>query len=79
MPTTESSLPLQFRQKAQLEPGMIVDLLFQGEDGGIVLVQSKNTCTICGRQSENMIQMPNGRLVCPECKQDIVKRNCNER
>lgn len=66
-------LPLQFRQKAQLEPGMTVDLLFRGEDGGIVLVQAKNTCTICGRQSENMIQMPNGRLVCPKCRQQLCE------
>ncbi len=52
---------------------MTVDLLFQGENSGIVLVQAKNTCIICGRQSENMIHMSNGRQVCPECRQELCE------
>lgn len=65
-------LPLQLRQKAQLESGMTVELLFPG-DGSILLVQALNTCIICGKESENMVRMPNGRLVCPECRLTICK------
>ncbi|MEA4993913.1 MAG: AbrB/MazE/SpoVT family DNA-binding domain-containing protein [Oscillibacter sp.] len=60
-------LPLQFRQKAGLIAGDTVDVLFR-EDGGILLVKATNICALCGEQTEDMLEMPNGRLVCPRCR-----------
>lgn len=58
-------LPLQLRQKAGLTE--TVELLFR-EDGSVLLVNAKSICVLCGEQAENMIEMPNGRLVCPRCR-----------
>lgn len=66
-------LPNQLRQKADLVNGDTVDVLFR-DDGSIMLIKSKNTCTLCGEQSDNMVEMPNGRLVCPRCRR-ILCRN----
>ncbi|MET0017984.1 AbrB/MazE/SpoVT family DNA-binding domain-containing protein [Oscillibacter sp.] len=66
-------LPLQLRQKARLESGDTVDLLFRDEDGGILLVAARDVCTLCGSQSDDMIRMPNGRLVCPRCRRILCK------
>ena len=66
-------LPQQMRQKAELEIGDTVDVLFRGD--GFLLVKSKNTCTLCGEQSADMLEMPNGRLVCPRCRRILCSND----
>lgn len=59
--------PAQYLQKAGLKVGDAVDLLCRA-DSAIVIVPAKDTCTLCGRPSEHMVEMPNGRLVCEKCR-----------
>lgn len=65
-------LPLQFRQKAGLSTGDTVDVLFR-EDGSILLVKAKNICILCGEEAEGMLELPNGRLVCPQCRRRLCE------
>ena len=68
-------LPSQMRQKADMTNSDTVDDLFRDEDHSIMLVKSNNTCVFCGEQSEDMIEMPNGRLVCPRCRRILCSND----
>jgi len=64
-------LPVQFREKVNLKPGDMVDLVFRA-DGAILLVPAIDTCALCGKPSEDMTVMENGRKVCRDC----IKKLC---
>lgn len=65
-------LPVQFREKVNLKPGDMVDLVFRG-DGAVLLVPAIDTCTLCGKPSKDMTVMENGRKVCRDC----IKKLCS--
>ena len=65
-------LPVQFREKVNLKPGDMVDLVFRDNDGAVLLVPANDTCALCGQPSKDMVTMENGRKVCRDC----IKKLC---
>lgn len=65
-------LPVQFREKVNLKPGDMVDLVFRA-DGAVLLVPAIDTCALCGKPCKEMATMENGRKVCRDC----IKKLCN--
>lgn len=68
-------LPVQFREKANMKPGDMVDLIFR-PDGSVLLLRSIDSCTLCGQQSDDMIMLQNGRRVCEDCVRQLWKLLC---
>lgn len=67
------NLSIALCRKAHLAVGDEVDLLFR-EDGSILVVPARDVCSLCGKQSDNMIRLENGRLVCENCRKKLCHR-----
>lgn len=68
------NLSLPLCRKAHLAVGDEVDLLFR-EDGSVLVVPARDVCSLCGRQSESMYRLPNGRMVCEKCRKQLCAGN----
>jgi len=66
-------LPVQFREKVNLKPGDMADLVFR-VDGAVLLVPAIDTCALCGKPSKDMVTRENGRKICRDC----IKKLCSE-